>query len=224
VLVSNDQTGLAEPDLISVADASAATVRALSRALELRDYRRGEFAETREHCDRVTRIAMRIAQSFAPELIEDPQLEYGFRLHDIGMLAISDTILLKQGPLTEAELDEIREHPWLGERIVASAPYLNGVARQVIGSHHEKWDGSGYPRRLHGEEIPLPARIFSLADAFDAMTTQQPYREALPFEYALGEIDDKAGSHFDPDLAKTFLAIAHDLRPATTADSDLTAV
>jgi HD-GYP domain-containing protein (c-di-GMP phosphodiesterase class II) len=210
-----------DPELISIADASAATVRALSRALELRDYRRGEFAETREHCDRVTRIAMRIAQSFAPELTEDPQLEYGFRLHDIGMLAISDTILLKQGPLTESELDEIREHPWLGERIVASAPYLNGVARQVIGSHHEKWDGSGYPRRLHGAEIPLPARIFSIADAFDAMTTQQPYREALPFEYALGEVEDKAGSHFDPELAKTFLAIAHDLRPAT---SDLTTV
>jgi HD-GYP domain-containing protein (c-di-GMP phosphodiesterase class II) len=195
-------------------------VRALSRALELRDYRRGEFAETREHCDRVTRIAMQLTQAAAPELALDTQLEYGFRLHDIGMLAISDTILLKQGPLDDRELDEIREHPWLGERIVAHAPYLNGVARQVIGSHHEKWDGSGYPRRLQGNEIPLPARIFAFADAFDAMTTQQPYREALPFDFALGEVEDKAGSHFDPDLAKVFLSIAHDLRPVT-ADADL---
>jgi HD-GYP domain-containing protein (c-di-GMP phosphodiesterase class II) len=208
------------PSLISVAEATAATVRALSRALELRDYRRGEFAETREHCDRVTRIAMVLTQAVAPELLHDQQLEYGFRLHDIGMLAISDTILLKQGPLTESELDEIREHPWLGERIVASAPYLNGVARQVIGSHHEKWDGSGYPRRLQGPEIPLPARIFAFADAFDAMTTQQPYREALPFEFAVGEIEDKAGLHFDPEIARAFLSIAHELRPATT-DADL---
>ena len=131
------------------------------------------------------------------------------------MLAVSDTILLKQGPLTERELEEIREHPWLGERIVAHAAYLNGLARQVIGSHHEKWDGSGYPRRLEADEIPLAARVFALADAFDAMTTQQPYREALPLEFALSEISDKAGLHFDPALAHIFVALADDLQPPT---------
>jgi HD-GYP domain-containing protein (c-di-GMP phosphodiesterase class II) len=152
-----------------------------------------------------------LAEAAAPGLAADPQLEYGFRLHDIGMLAVSDTILLKQGPLNDRELDEIREHPWLGERIVAHAPYLNGLARQVIGSHHEKWDGSGYPRRLEGTEIPLPARIFAVADAFDAMTSQQPYREALPVEFALGEVDDKAGTHFDPTLARIFVSLASEL-------------
>jgi len=209
-------------ELIDVADAAAAIVRALSRALELRDYRRGEFAETRDHCERVTRIATRLAVVAAPDLAADPKLEYGFRLHDIGMLAISDMILLKQGPLNERELDEIREHPWLGERIVAHAPYLNGLARQVIGSHHEKWDGSGYPRRLEAEEIPLAARIFAVADAFDAMTSQQPYREALPVESALSEISDKAGSHFDPELAHVFVSLANELRPATSdAEAEL---
>ena len=202
-------------ELIDVADAAAAIVRSLSRALELRDYRRGEFAETRDHCERVTRFGMMLAEAAAPELALDPQLEYGFRLHDIGMLAVSDTILLKQGPLTERELEEIREHPWLGERIVAHAAYLNGLARQVIGSHHEKWDGSGYPRRLEADEIPLAARVFALADAFDAMTTQQPYREALPLEFALSEISDKAGLHFDPALAHIFVSLADDLQPPT---------
>jgi HD-GYP domain-containing protein (c-di-GMP phosphodiesterase class II) len=222
----NAQPDVAEPSeqLISVLDAASVTVRALSRALELRDYRRGEFAETRDHCERVTRIAMRLTEAVAPQLVDDPQLEYGFRLHDIGMLAISDTILLKQGALTERELDEVREHPWLGERIVAHAPFLNGVARQVIGSHHEKWDGSGYPRRLANTEIPLPARIFALADAFDSMTSDQPYRRALPFDFALSEIDDKAGSHFDPQLTRAFLSIAHDLRSQVTPEPAVAAV
>ena len=218
--VDRGADGARAADVIDVADAAAAIVRSLSRALELRDYRRGEFAETRDHCERVTRVALLLAEAAAPELVADPQLEYGFRLHDIGMLAISDTILLKQGPLTERELEEIREHPWLGERIVAHAPYLNGLARQVIGSHHEKWDGSGYPRRLEADEIPLAARIFAVADAFDAMTSQQPYRAALPVDYALSEIGDKAGSHFDPALAQVFVSLEHELRPAT-AEAEL---
>ncbi len=203
--------------LISVDEAAATTVRALARALELRDYRRGDFAETRDHCERVTRVAMQLARRVAPELAADPQLEHGFRLHDIGMLAISDTILLKQGPLSGRELDEIREHPWLGERIVAHVPYLDGVARQVIGSHHEKWDGSGYPRRLAGTDIPLAARIFGVADAYDAMTSNQPYREALPIEFALTEIVGNAETQFDPALAEAFLEIAGELASPAAA-------
>jgi HD-GYP domain-containing protein (c-di-GMP phosphodiesterase class II) len=210
--------------MITVTDAALATVRALERALELRDYRRGEFAETRDHCERVTSVAMRLAQTVAPELTASPQLVHGFRLHDIGMLGVSDHILLKQGPLSEPELDEIREHPWLGERIVAHVPYLNGVARQVIGSHHEKWDGTGYPRRLEGEEIPLAARIFAIADAYDSMTSHQPYREALPVEFALAEISDKAGTHFDPVLAEAFLDIAAQLVATTRSAHELKAI
>jgi putative two-component system response regulator len=129
------------------------------------------------------------------------------------MIGVSTAVLAKREPLTQGELDEIREHPWLGERIIATVPPLNGVARQVVGCHHEKWDGSGYPRGLRGEEIPLAARIFSLADAFDVMTKDQPYRLALPLELALAEIEAKAGSHFDPTLAPVFLRLVSELEP-----------
>ncbi len=196
-----------EDDLVPVEAACAFTVEALSRALELHDYRRGLYAETGEHCARVSAIAMRLAERVAPELASDPQLAFGFRLHDIGMLGVSSTILHKPGPLTLDELDELREHPLLGERIVAPVAYLGGVARQVIAAHHEKWDGSGYPHGLEQTQIPLAARIFALADAFDSMTTDQPYRAALPREVVLRELESAAGSHFDPALVPAFLEL-----------------
>ena len=182
-------------------------VEALARALELHDYRRGLFAETEAHGVRVTRLALQLAERVAPELAADPRLEYGFRLHDIGMIGVSPSILSKRGSLTPDELDEMREHPFLGERIVASVHCLSGIARQVIGAHHERWNGSGYPRRLERERIPLPARIFALADVYDAMTTEQPYRDALAPAYALAEIERGAGSLFDPDLVPPFLQL-----------------
>jgi len=206
---TNDITTAAIDGRASVpgADPPGATVESLARALELHDYWRGRFGETGAHITRVTRLALRLAHCVAPELARTPQLAYGFRLHDIGMIGVSNAILLKTGPLTKAELDDIREHPWIGERIVAPVPSLCGLARQVIASHHERWDGSGYPRGLSGAEIPLGARIFAVADAFDAMTNDQPYRDALPVEYALAEIAAKAGSDFDPRLAETFLRV-----------------
>jgi len=185
----------------------AAVVDALMRALELRDYRRGKFAETREHAERVTLLAVRLANKVAPELLHDARFEYGCRLHDIGMLAVPDAVLLKRTALTPAELDEVREHPWLGERIVATVPGLDGMCRQVIGSHHERWDGNGYPRGQREEEIPLPARIFAIADAFDTMTHEQPWRPALSLEHALEEIGRGGGSQFDPGLTSMFLEV-----------------
>jgi HD-GYP domain-containing protein (c-di-GMP phosphodiesterase class II) len=196
---------------LTVADACAHAVEALARALELHDYRRGRFAETNRHTASVTALALRFVDRLGLELAKDPQLAWGFRLHDIGMLGVSPAILAQTGPLDARQLDEVREHPWLGERIVASVPYLNGVARQVIGCHHEKWDGSGYPRGLRGEEIPVAARIFALADAFDVMTNDQPYRQALPVDLALAEIDAKAGVHFDPELTPIFLGLLRGL-------------
>jgi HD-GYP domain-containing protein (c-di-GMP phosphodiesterase class II) len=188
-------------------EASAATVEALARALELHDYRRGRFGETSSHTARVTQLAMMLAEQVAPELALDPQLAYGFRLHDIGMIGVSNSTLLKPGPLAPTEIDEIREHPWLGERIVAPVPALGGVARQVIACHHERWDGSGYPRGLRGVEIPVAARIFAVIDAFDAITNDQPYRIALTVEAARDEIRSKSGLDFDPDVAQVFLTL-----------------
>src|SRR2546423_7595375 len=105
-------------------------------------------------------------------------------------------------------------HPRLGERIVAGIPYLSGIARQVVASHHERWDGHGYPRRLTGAGIPLCARIFSVVDAFDAMTNERPYRAALPVENALAQIAARAGTQFDPSVVQGFLGLVEDRQAA----------
>jgi HD-GYP domain-containing protein (c-di-GMP phosphodiesterase class II) len=193
-------------------DVVGATVEALARALELHDYRRGRFGETAAHTARVTQLALLLTEQIAPELLLDAQLAHGFRLHDIGMIGVSNSTLLKPGALTAAELDEVREHPWLGERIVAPIPALGGLARQVIACHHERWDGSGYPRGLRGTEIPVAARVFAVIDAFDAITNDQPYRDALPLSDARDELHTKAGLDFDPDVVEAFLAL--ELPPA----------
>jgi HD-GYP domain-containing protein (c-di-GMP phosphodiesterase class II) len=186
----------------------AGIVEGFARALELHDYRRGAYGETSAHTDRVMRLALELTAQIAPELVDDPQLAGGFRLHDIGMIAIPTQVMMKPGQLTPDELSEIREHPWLGERIVAPIGCLNGLARQVIACHHERFDGSGYPRGLRQNEIPLAARIFAVVDAYDSMTNVQPYRrEPLAVEVALAEIDSKTGTHFDPDVVAAFLAL-----------------
>ncbi len=210
--------GASEPSAIDFVTAST-VVQALVRAFELRDYRRGKFAETRDHTERVTQISLELAATVAPHLLDDPRFEYGCRLHDIGMLAVSDSVLLKRTALTPPQLDEIREHPLLGERIVASVPGLNDIARQVIGSHHERFDGTGYPRGQRGESIPLPARVFAVADAYDAMTREQPWRAALPPELALEELSRAAGTHFDPVMVGAFLEDRHH----TSAEAPATA-
>ena len=153
----------------------------------------------------MTLLAVKLASKVAPELLQDPRFEHGCRLHDIGMLAVPDAVLLKRTGLTPAELDEIREHPWLGERIVATVPGLDGLCSQVIGSHHERWDGSGYPRSQKGEEIPLAARMFAIADSFDTMTHEQPWRAALSYEHAFEEIGRLSESQLDPELMSVFL-------------------
>lgn len=147
-------------------------------------------------------------------MADDPELEYGFLLHDLGKIGIPDAILLKPGRLTARELEEMRYHPILGERLVARIPYLNGLARQVVAAHHERWDGSGYPRRVAGEHIPLAARVFSVVDAFDAMANDRPYRQALPVDVAVAEIAFGAGSQFDPAVAEAFVALVPEARTA----------
>lgn len=202
------QRRAAEEALRLLEDSYRTTVRALAAAVELRD------DETGGHGERVTRLALELTREIAPELAENPQLEYGFLLHDLGKIGVPDAILLKPGPLDPNELKRMRVHPALGEKIVAGIPYLEGLVCDVVGSHHERWDGRGYPRRLGGEEIPLSARIFAVVDSFDAMTNDRPYRRALEFDEALAEIESCAGTQFEPELAEAFVALARDLKSA----------
>ena len=182
------------------------TVRALAAALDLRD------DQTGGHAARVTRVALRLADEVAPELAGDPQLEFGFLLHDVGKIGVPDAILLKPGPLTAPEFERMREHTMLGEHIIAQIPYLSGLAREVVAFHHERWDGGGYPYGLAGEKVPLAARIFSVVDAWDAMTNDRPYRLALPFDAAVAQVTAASGTQFDPHVARAFLALEPELR------------
>jgi len=195
------QRRAAELALEQLGDSYSTTVRALAAALELRD------DETGGHAERVTRLALELARSIDPGLLDDPQVEYGFLLHDLGKIGVPDSILLKPGPLTKREQETMRDHPILGERIVARVPYLRGTARQIVAAHHERWDGDGYPRRLRTTGIPQCARIFAVVDAFDAMTNERPYRAAMKIDHALAEIKRYRGSQFDPVVVEAFLSL-----------------
>jgi HD-GYP domain-containing protein (c-di-GMP phosphodiesterase class II) len=177
------------------------TVRALADAVEARD------AYTARHAERVAAYGLEIARACRMELDAGPDLEFGFLLHDIGKIAISDAILYKPGRLTQDERDAMRRHPVIGEEIVRGIDFLAG-ARQVVRSHHERWDGAGYPDRLAGERIPLAARVFAVADTFDALTSDRPYRAAASFHEARRVIAGAAGTQFDPTVAEAFDDIA----------------
>ena len=181
------------------------TVETLAAALELRD------DETGQHTRRVADLAMALTRVVAPELISDPELRYGFLLHDIGKIGIPDSILLKKGALTSRELRTLEMHTTLGEHLLSRFPFLSDLAHDVVASHHEHWDGSGYPWGLSGEEIPLAARIFAVVDAFDAMTSNRPYRQAMTGARALEELERCAGTHFDPAIVEAFMPIARRL-------------
>jgi response regulator RpfG family c-di-GMP phosphodiesterase len=187
----------------------------LASALELRD------DETGQHTRRVTELGLALAEAVAPELAADPQLRYGFQLHDIGKIGVPDAILLKPNSLDLGEVRLMEQHTVLGAQLVKPSPYLNGVAHDVIAFHHERWDGSGYPWGLSGEEIPLAARIFAVVDSFDAMTSQRPYRDPMPFGDTLAEIERKAGSQFDPAIVAQFVPLARTLERETPRFSGL---
>jgi len=186
----------------------AMTVRALAVALELRD------DETGGHADRVTALALELTARLDPELAADPQLEYGFLLHDIGKIGIPDAILRKPGPLDAKELAQMQFHTVLGVRVLEQIPYLSGLPRDVVSCHHERWDGGGYPAGLEGTDIPIAARIFALADSFDAMTNNRPYRRAMPVVDAIDEIIRSSGSQFEPELAEAFVELLRERRQA----------
>lgn len=178
----------------------AATVRMLAFVIEAKD------PHVRSHLERSFQYAKALAMRVDPSLMSDRGVEYGFLLHDIGKVGIPEGILGKTGALTGDEWQVMRTHPMIGGRIVAPVRVLASAA-PVIEAHHERWDGEGYPRRLRGEQIPLAARIFAIADSFDAMTSDRPYRKALTIEQALDEIHLHGGTQFDPALAEQFIAM-----------------
>ena len=186
-------------------EAYAQTVAVLASALESRDF------GTSRHSRRVTSYATRLTLEVAPGLLDDPSLEWGFLLHDVGKIGIPDGILLKPGQLTATERRRMQQHAELGERLLAHVPLLNQEGARVIRSHHERWDGNGYPDRLSEESIPLGARIFAVVDSLDAMTDERPYRAPVSWEAAAEEIRRCRGSHFDPDVVDGFEACEPDL-------------
>jgi response regulator RpfG family c-di-GMP phosphodiesterase len=176
------------------------TVRSLASALESRDTLTGE------HSQRVHRYAAELAGVVKPSLVDDDSVAYGFVLHDIGKIAIPDKILQKPGPLTCPERRVMQTHTVLGEQMLSGVTLLRSGGLEVVRSHHERWDGGGYPDGLAGADIPVAARVFAVADALDAMTSDRPYRDALSWEDARNEILEESGRQFDPDVVEAFAA------------------
>ena len=182
------------------------TVGALTSALEAKDL------GTNAHSHRVQHYAMELAWAVEPRLVEEPSIEYGFLLHDVGKIGIPDRILNKPAALTHAERRVLETHPVLGEQMLGGVALLQGGGLRVVRHHHERWDGEGYPDRLRGYDIPLPARIFAAADALDAMTSDRPYRPAMRWEEALGELHAESGRQFDPRIVDVLAEQEHRLR------------
>jgi HD-GYP domain-containing protein (c-di-GMP phosphodiesterase class II) len=200
--------------LDELAQTYLATVRGLAIAVEAKD----EY--TAGHLVRVTRYGLAMMRLIAPEEASDSQLEYGFLLHDIGKLGVPDAVLGKAGPLSDDEWELMKLHPLTGARILERIPFL-ARAREIVSSHHERWDGLGYPLGLKGEEIFLAARVFPVADAFDAMTSHRPYRSAMSIDDALAQLRAGSGTQFWPEAVTAFLSVPMDeLERAAIESSD----
>ncbi len=170
------------------------------RALDYRD------TETQWHSRRVSLFSRRLAQKVGIGGLELEEIEQGALLHDIGKIGVRDSILLKPGPLTPEEWVEMKLHPEIGFRMLANIPYLR-PASMIVWQHQERWDGGGYPGKLDGEKIVVGARIFSIADTLDAITSDRPYRKGRPLEVARAEIGRVGGTQLDPNLVKAFLEV-----------------
>jgi HD-GYP domain-containing protein (c-di-GMP phosphodiesterase class II) len=177
------------------------TVEALANALEAND----EY--TSSHARWITDMALEVGRELGLDPDGLKRLELGALFHDIGKIGIPSTILLKPGRLTKKEREVMQTHPELGERILAPIARLENV-RPIVRHAHERWDGKGYPDEVGGDEIPVESRVIFVCDAFHAMTTDRPYRKAMSFEAACKELQEGAGSQFDPDVVAAFLRLA----------------
>jgi putative nucleotidyltransferase with HDIG domain len=176
----------------------------LALVAEYRDY------ATAEHTQRVGRTAALLADTFGLPAVEVAMLRDAAPLHDIGKLGVTDAILLKPGPLTPAETTAMRRHVEIGAQILSQShsPVLR-LAQEIARSHHERWDGTGYSSGIGGDEIPLAGRITAIADVFDALTHERPYKAAFPVQAAVAEVRDQAGRQFDPQLVAAFAELDH---------------
>ncbi len=177
----------------------AGALSALANALEAKD------VYTQGHSKRVTMLAVEIAREMHLSPIQVEQIKLAGMFHDIGKIGIKDNILNKNGPLTPEEFAEIKKHPQIAVDIIGDL--IDKEILDIVLYHHERYDGKGYPAGLKGEEIPLGARILAVADSWDAMTSERPYRKALPRHVAIEEIEKNAGTQFDPKIASVFLEI-----------------
>jgi putative nucleotidyltransferase with HDIG domain len=195
-----EKTAELQQALLEVETSYNSTLYALVAALDAREH------ETSDHSQRVVRYTLAIADRLGIPKSDQPDIARGALLHDIGKIGVPDAILLKPGPLSPREWEEMRRHPQVGWNILRSIAFL-GVPADIVLSHQERWDGGGYPRGLRGEAIPPGARIFALADTLDAMTSDRPYREGTSMAKALAEIKRCAGTQFDPNCVEAFLSI-----------------
>lgn len=186
--------------LLSVEDAYSATLSALVTALDAREQ------ETGNHSQRVVRMTLAIAEQFDLDAETLAHIGRGALLHDIGKIGVGDAILLKAGPLTPDEWKEMRTHPDIGYHIISGIEFLK-PASEIVLAHQERWDGQGYPNKLKGEDIPIGARIFAIADTFDAIVTTRPYRKGQPIEAARAEILRCRGTQFDPACVDAFMTL-----------------
>ncbi len=177
-----------------------ATVRALANAVEARD------AYTGKHAERVSAYGLAIARAGQMSIAEDPEIEFGFLLHDVGKVAVPDAILFKPEPLDATERAIMERHPVIGWEILRDVDFL-GEAKLVVRHHHERWDGDGYPDKLAGEDIPPAARVFSVADTLDALTTDRPYRPAQSLATAREIVEKGVGTQFDPASVEAFARV-----------------
>ena len=195
----------------------SATLEALGSAIDLRD------GPTAGHSRRVLLYSVKIAEAIGGMEDQLKTLGMGAWLHDIGKLAIPDGILLKPGALNEQEREIMQRHVALGYDLVKGIPFLADAA-EIILAHHERHDGSGYPRGLRGKDIPMFARIFAVADSFDAMTSDRPYRSALPVQTARSVIDAGGGKLFDPEIVDVFFAVGEAAWQLISADSQTASI
>jgi hypothetical protein len=193
--------------------AYSATVQALASAVEAKD------AYTGGHLTRVTAYGIEACRALGGDLAATPGLEQAFLLHDLGKIGVPDAVLNKAGPLTDEEWALMREHPAIGLRILEGVPHMD-VVRAVVYSHHERWDGAGYPEGLKDEQIPLAARVFAAVDAFDAITTDRPYRAAVSLEEALHRLREASGTQFAPDAVEAIHLVDRGRLAAIQATAD----